>query len=147
MADQYTQDIAFNGSPDNMVPATYISRLAQTADIEFGVPVKQGTDPDQCVTGSAADQSFLGVSVREFGLPKFPVGTEVRIMTQGTIWVTAKTGVTITAGQPVVYDAGWTNTGLSKDTITNARYETAATGGNLVAIRLGTPVAGATAAS
>lgn len=136
MAEEFKQDIAFEGQQSNMVPATMISRIVDTADIGFGLPVKQGSDDKACAAGIAAGD-FVGITVAEAGISEFAKDTEARIMTQGVIWV--KAAATVTAGDTVSYKAG---TGWGKAVTTGnvildeARYETGGGANDLVQVRL-----------
>ena len=132
MADEFTQDIGIEGGISNMVPASFVSRQAEGADLEFGQPVKQGTNDKGCVKGVAAGD-FVGISVQESGIANFAEDSEARIMTQGVIWV--KAAGTVTAGDPVVYASGW-KTAATGLTLTDARYDTGGKSGDLVQIRL-----------
>lgn len=131
MADQTTLAVGFEGGISNMVPASFVSRLAEGGVIAFGAPVKQGTDDKGCATG-IANGDFIGIAAAEAGHAQFEENDEVRVMTQGVIWV--KAAGTVKAGQVPSYNAGWTT--ASGVDLTDARYETGGGNGDLVQIRL-----------
>lgn len=133
MAEEFKQEIAFEGSVSNMVPATFVSRVVDTAAIGFGLPVKQGATNKACDAGIAAGD-FVGITVSEAGIAEFAKDTEARIMTQGVIWV--KAAGTVEAGDPVSYDSGWKTGGTAVPQLEEARYETGGGNGDLVQIRL-----------
>lgn len=124
---------AIAGAISNMVPATLISRHVEEATgIDVGAPVQQGSSDRFILAGVTAD-SFVGITVRS-QFKEYEQRDEARVMTEGVIWVKAKAAVN--AGDDPVYDGGWTNTGVGKPKLTQARYDTSGAAGELVQIRL-----------
>lgn len=139
MSDEYTQPIGYVGGISNMVPQTFISRRAEeSAGVDFGEPVQKGTGDKDCKQG-ATKTTFTGIAVRESGKDKFDQNDEVRIMTQGVVYVKVKSGATVTAGETPIYDDGWTNTGNGKAKLSNAVYDTGGGAGELVELRIWGP--------
>ena len=126
-----TQDKGIQGGISNMTPSSLISRVVEDAAVDFGVPVKQGTNDKGCTAGIAAGD-LIGITVAEAGKDEFAEDTEARVMTIGVIWVTAN--ATVTAGDVPSYDSGWT-TGSGVE-LSEARYETGGGQGDLVQLRL-----------
>lgn len=116
---------------------TLISRTAEVGSIGFGMPVVQGDDDRGAWKAKTGDTAILGISVRERSSTndEWVVGESMRVMTEGSIWVTAS--VDVVAGDPVsvvVATAEFSNTGGVA--IEGARFETSATAGNLAVVRI-----------
>lgn len=135
MPDQYRQDAALEGGIVSMVPATMISRVVDTADIGFGLPVKQGAT-DKAVAEGIGEGDFLGVTVYEHGRSTFAKDSMARIMASGSVWV--KAAVQVAAGDTPSYSAaGWGKaTGSGNTLLLNARYDTSGAKDALVQLRL-----------
>lgn len=91
----------YAGMIATQTPCTLVTYLAE-AEVNFGRVAKQGTADRQCAEADNASDSVLGITVREVssGLDdSFGVNENVRILTQGDIYVTA--GGTATAGTAV----------------------------------------------
>lgn len=123
----------FVGAQADMTPSSMISRTVEdAAGIAMGLPVSQGTNDRGIVTGAA---EFVGITVDEYAEGgAFEQYDQARLMTEGTIWVTA--AGTVAAGDPVTYQAGWKTGGTTGRVLTDARYETSGVSGDLVVIRL-----------
>lgn len=129
------------GSIVNTEPKTLISRTVENADgVDFGLAVSQGTADSGCHKTTTGDTKILGIAVRDRSVNpetpnKFAQYDSARVMTKGVVLVTAN--ATVAAGDPVhvvVADNTFTNTGGVQ--ITNARYDSSGTSGDLVAVRL-----------
>lgn len=135
-------DPAFAGQIANMVPATLISRTVETAaGVALGTAVEQGTEDYGCIA-FAGGGAVVGIAVRERSLDpntpdKFAQYDNARIMTKGSVWVTA--AVAVDAGDDVyVTDAGaFTNVSSGNTQIVGARFDTSTTGEALAIVRLG----------
>lgn len=134
-----TRDVAVNGAIANTEPNVLISRTVETAaGIGFGKPVNQGAADHGCKV-TAGTAAILGVTVmdRSTSDDTFAEDASARIMTKGVIWVTA--GEAVAAGDPVYVTASsgaWKKTEASNVAVPNARYDTSAANGELVALRL-----------
>lgn len=148
MATDFTLPVGNAGQLADMVPSTLISRTVEdSAGISFGLPVKQGTNDNGCAAGVAAND-FLGITVREAGRDGFAQYESARLITQGTIWLTAAGA--ISAGDRVMTDGStWKTdaTGSTSDfTLDEAVAETSADDGGLFKLRIwGTNVTAQTA--
>lgn len=93
--------LGFAGMIATQSPSTLVSYLAEAA-IPFGRALKQGTADNEADLADNASDNVLGISVREHSTgetDEFGIGENVRVMTEGEIFVTA--GGTATAGTPV----------------------------------------------
>ena len=91
----------YAGMIATLTPSTTVTYLAEAA-VNFGFAVKQGTADNECAEASADDDAFLGIAAREVSSGEansFGIGENVRVLTQGEIYVTA--GGTATAGTAV----------------------------------------------
>ena len=127
------------------IPATLISRTVETSGgLAFGVPVAQGT-ADRGVrlftTGDTA-ADFVGITVRDrsvnAGTDRYALYDDARLMTKGSIWVTAS--VAVAAGDPVYIvpaTAAFTNVATSNVLVAGARWDTStSTTGQIAIIRI-----------
>lgn len=130
------------GAIVDMSPRSLMSRTVETAaGIAFGVAVEQGTADEGCKVYDGG--TILGFTVRERSLvaeaDKFAQYESARIMIgQGTFWAVAT--VDVVAGDPVyirpsnnTFQKDNTDSGVAYP---NARYDSTATAGNLVKVRL-----------
>ena len=116
---------------------TLISRNVEVAALGFGLPVVQGADDRGAWKAKTGDTKILGITVRERSQEndEWAVGDTARIMTKGTIAVTAS--VEVSAGDPVtvvVATAAFSNTGGVA--IPNATYQTSGGVGDVVEVKL-----------
>jgi len=105
--------------------------------VAFGKPLAQGTADYGARATTTGDTAIVGITTREQNVftDGFAVDDSARVMTTGTIWVTA--AVAVVAGDPVhvvVADGTFSNTGGVA--LANARYEDTAAADALVRIRL-----------
>lgn len=127
----------FVGMIENSELANKISRVLQTATLDFGQPVARGTLDDSCIL-MATTKVMLGISVRDVSLlhatpDQYLVGDNVAIMTQGSIWVTA--GASITPASLVAWDPAtgkWKAAGTGFIPFPLMRYDTSAADTELV---------------
>lgn len=88
------------GAVVDMVPASFISRnVEDVAGIGFGRAVFQGTT-DEGITATATAGKFVGITVRDNGVVGiaetgngFRQRDSARLMTEGSIWLTAAVAV------------------------------------------------------
>jgi hypothetical protein len=145
----YTQYMrpAYAGMIADMSPQEIVSKYVQTAGgIGFGAVACQGTADNQIVVANTG-LAFIGVTILDparapIALPTTPnqyqFGEQASVMLRGTIWVTAS--VTTAAGNL----AGFTpatgvfvlSTTAGATVIFNGRYDTSASAGQLVKLRL-----------
>lgn len=137
------------GQLADMVNKTLISRDVENAGgIRFGFPAAQGVADRgviECIAGvtkilgvCVRDRSALGRKADGTALEGFALYESARILTIGTIWVTAS--VDVVAGDIVhviVATAAWAKTGGVL--VPNARWETTALATNIAKIRIGGP--------
>lgn len=130
------------GRRANMEEWNTLTRIAEVANIGFGEPVQRGTGADQIVPFTTGN--FLGLTECDYtavggpvGSPAvFPVGWNTPVNEFGVMWVNA-TG-TCTAGGLVYWDAtakGYSNTDTGT-LIPNSEFDSSATAGGIVKIRL-----------
>lgn len=130
----------------DMIPKTLISRTVQAAGgLAFGVPVIQGTAEKAGRASTTGDiaAKFVGISVRDRSVKaeanQYSQYESARVMTKGSIWVTAS--VQVAAGDPVYFVPAtgvWTNVATDNVLVANARFDTSTTGANQIAqVRLG----------
>lgn len=145
----YTQYMrpAYAGMIADTSPQEIVTKFVQTSTgMPFGVVACQGTADNQVVV-SATTIAFIGVSILDparvpTAVPSSPnqyqQGDLAAIMLRGTVWVLA--GATIAAGQMAGYtpaSGAWVLSTTSGATaIFNARYDTSASSGALVKLRL-----------
>lgn len=134
----YDQDraIAFAGMLAEGQPARDVaSKVVETAAVAFGLAVGKGTADNSVKLGGTG---FTGITLADKAqtADEFAGGTMAAVIRKGTVWVTASTNVT--PADPVTFTAatGVIGAGLVT-TITNAKFETTATAGNLVRVYLG----------
>lgn len=127
----------------DMSPRSLMSRTVEdAAGIAFGKPVEQGAAAEGCKIFDGG--TILGITVRERSLiagnDKFAQYDSARIMAGlGTVWVIATVDVLV--GDPVyvrpsnaTFQKDNTNSGVL---LPNARYDSAASAGGVVKVRLG----------
>ena len=135
-----TMDAGRLGAIADTNDKTLVSRNAEVAAIGFGAPVVQGTADNGVWEAKTGDTAIYGISVRDRSTSndEFAVGESVRVMTKGTIWVTA--AVAVAAGDPVavkVADATFEKTAATGViAIAGARWDSSAAIGELAKIRL-----------
>lgn len=133
---------ALEGMVADQQKANFNSKRA-TAAIGFGKAVLQGATDDACKAVDGSSARFLGVSVRDQSTGadspnQYAANDHVRIIDEGTIWVIA--GENISAGDRAAYltATGAFMKATTSDTtaIDGARYETSASSGALVKLKL-----------
>ena len=134
--------VAFAGMIHNMEPATLISRVLESATMNFGAAVFQGANNALNCRNWASGAVFRGVAVARDTVPAgnndvYVQTDTVEVMTKGVIWVTAGAAVTA-AGAPAYFDGAGviTPTSTSNTLIANAIFDSAAASGALVKLRL-----------
>lgn len=144
--DNYRDNLrsAVAGQRANTEHAVMISRNVEDEDgIGFGLAVAQGDDDHGCHAFTTGDSAILGITVRERSLDantpdKFKHRESARVMTKGTIWVTAS--VAVDAGDPVYVvpaTGAFAKTSASSAVqIPNARWDTSTDGEALAVVRL-----------
>jgi hypothetical protein len=122
--------VAFAGQKADMIPATIVSRIVQTAALPFGAAASQGTGDSQVIP-AAGTAVFVGIAIQDNAalgnqstapttVDAYQVGDLAAIMTRGTVWVT--TSEAVTAGAPAYVTL---TTGALHDTVgTNPRVGT-----------------------
>lgn len=123
-----------------------ITKLANGDAIGPGQPVARVTGNDvQCEAWtSGAALGITRLMIDTDTTTGYPEGREVAIMTEGTMWVAA--GGACTAGGPagyVVADDRWEDAG---ENVPGVEFDTNATDGQLVRLRIQRPAAAAPAA-
>lgn len=131
------------GRRANMEEWNTITRIAEDAGIGFGQPVQRGTGDDQIELFDGSG-NFLGITEADqtltTGVPgqplSYPVGHNTPVCEYGVIWVMA--GGTCTAGGPVYWNAsaGTYSDDSGDELIPNAEFDSSATTGNVVKVRL-----------
>lgn len=120
-----------------------ISRNVENAGgLAFGAAAAQGTSDLGVHTWTTGDTKFVGVAVRERSINPantdavFAQNDTARLITKGVIWVPV--GENVAAGDPVYLTAAgaWMKTATSNTLVSNARWDTTATNGNLARLRL-----------
>lgn len=150
MSGQTSVDLRITNATPGLIAdiniAEVISAAAETVppiEIEFGVIVQRGTDPDdQAIIGGTPATGILGVTVRSTGIEAFNVGSTslgydegdaMAIMQSGYIFVACPSGAS--PGDPVIFDdvTGVIDAGVAgvgSTTIDNAEWmETVLAGG------------------
>ncbi|WNW10120.1 hypothetical protein RRX38_02810 [Pseudomonas sp. DTU_2021_1001937_2_SI_NGA_ILE_001] len=146
--DTYSENMRAGvpGQIVDTIPKTMLSRTVEAAGgIGLGVPAARGALDKSCRPFAAGDTAarFIGITVRERSLQAeastFKQYDSVRVMTKGTIWVSAS--VQVAAGDPVyiVPASGlFTNASAGNVQVPNAVFDTSTTAANQVAqVRLG----------
>lgn len=132
-----TLEAGREGAIADMATKTLLSRVVETAAVGFGKPVVQGSADNGARLSTTGDTAILGISVRERSTvsDQFAVGDNMRVLTQGSIWV--KVAATVAAGDPVhVIVASATFSNAGGVAITGALYETSAASGELAKVRI-----------
>lgn len=97
------QPAGVQGAKVDMIPATLISRTVEdAAGIAFGIAVARGVNDEGCSAFGVGDTAILGITLldRSAGGPNsFLQYESARIMTKGSVWVTAS--VAVNDGDPV----------------------------------------------
>jgi len=109
-----------------------ISRTVEE-DIAFGLPVQQGANDNGVLLSAGGPILGISVAERRADYDMFKTPDSARIMIRGVIFVIAS--VDVNAGDPVHADGvNFTNTGGVA--IAGARYDSSASAGALVKVRL-----------
>lgn len=151
----YTQyiNVGQNGMPATMTGWDVDTRVFEeeaspAAGVGFGLAVCQGSNDNGCRLGIMSGRHFVGVTRSDSTLPNiasgftdvYQGGENVNVHVRGDIWVIVHTATVAASG--AVY-CNSSNGQLGDSTIsnavqiTNARWETSATSGNLAVLRLG----------
>lgn len=115
----------------------------ESSAVAPGKPAVAGTDGEtQFLLPSGASDVFLGVTVHSFGTDDptddgFATGETVELLTQGSIWVIAKTAVAI--GDSVYWDhttnpGTWRNDATTAVQVAGAKWMTATSGADELAL-------------
>lgn len=147
---------AFAGMLADSGPNNIISRAHEEATAQdFGKPYVAGTDPEtQVLLPSAAGQTVLGVSVhrhtekaRTSGTAQAEPSVNLDLMREGAIFVEVE--ATVVAGGLVAFrhttvgplvPGGWSSVDdANTDLLSNARWDTGATAGNVAKLVLNLP--------
>ncbi len=139
--DSYTENMrkGVPGQIADMTPSTLISRtVEEEGGIGFGVPVMQGTNDKGCLA-YAGTVAPVGITVRDRSLDAnnpdaFGELDSARVMTEGTVWVTAS--VAVAAGDVVMLTAAGLFTNTGGTVYPNARWDTSAGAGEIAIVRL-----------
>lgn len=141
----------FVGMRQSMETWNTITRLADNvaaAPIGPGQPVARLAGNDK-VCRAWTTGATLGITKAEIDTDTsagFPEGKAIAIMTQGTMWVAA--GAACTAGNPAGYNPAtdrWGNVAGSYVAVPGAEFDTNATAGALVRLRIQRPAAAVSA--
>jgi hypothetical protein len=115
----------------------------ESSAVAPGKPAVAGTDPEtQFLLPSGAADVFLGVTVHSFGTEDptddgFATGETAELLTQGPIWVIAKTAVAV--GDSVYWDhttnpGTWRNDATTAVQVVGAKWMTATSGADELAL-------------
>lgn len=121
-----------------------ISRASEeVSSVAFGKPAVAGTDAEkQFLLPSGAGDKFLGVTVHHHGTQDptddgIATGETAELLTQGPIWVIAKTQVAV--GDDVYWDhttnpGTWRNDATTAVQVPGAKWTTATSGADQLAV-------------
>lgn len=85
--------VGYEGMISSTIPVTLLSREVEVA-IGFGKVAVSGSAPKQIIPGTAADQTVIGITVRDQDVSSantdgFPAQYTARVLNKGEIYVTA----------------------------------------------------------
>lgn len=163
LAYSQTMAVAFAGMVADNGDKNVLSRVNTVDPAVYGTAQTLGTDPDRDVEepDSSADvtASIQGVVLSSQSIeqplggsatPRYPVGSDVPLLTKGRVWVTAEEAVTPASAVFIRFAAGAGGTQLgafraSADTAsavaapTSWKYRTSAGAGELVVLEINAP--------
>lgn len=142
---QFTDPNGFGlvGGHANMEEWNAITRTASATGIAPGQPVQRVTGDNFKAAAWDGTSAPLGVvrwTIDADTTSGYPVGKSISIMTMGVMWVAA--GGAATAGAQAGYDAAtdrWADVAGDFDAVPGVEFDTTATSGNLVKIRINRP--------
>jgi hypothetical protein len=139
--------VGFHGMIADTSPSELVGRTAE-AELEFGYPVIQGTEDNECAALAASTDVVTGITVRTADQESNNISQydAALLMRRGSMWVTVGQAGGVDAGDDVwlvVSDGSFANADLGSGggvKINNARWET--TGADAALARIWFDLAG-----